>query len=276
MTFDPTSVPDGCIYRPVPFLAQRPVITPRSMFAHTMAARRRSTVQSAWNHANAAPNSNTLPHYALGLDENDGCAKFLPTNRRGIANATVDAYQGGHGDISWFSLAVETADTGSDADPGISAFTDYQLEMLVRIYVHECAGWGIPAVKLPEWYGAGCATHTDPFGYPYTTLYRGKICPGSKKKAQFWTFVLPEVVRRLTPPPPPPEVPDVNWNPTSATVAAVNDAPPTDAVLAGKVNDWAVIALIKAYQERAGLPITGKWDQTLGVSIDKTLGPGVA
>lgn len=220
MAFDPTSVPAGCTYRPVPFLAQRPLITPRSIFAHTMAARRRSTVESAWNHANAAPNSNTLPHYALGLDEADGCQKFLPTNRRGIANATVKEYEGEHGDISWWSLAIETADTGSDADPGISAFTDYQLEMLTRIYVLECAGWGIPPVKLAAWYGTGCATHTDPFGYPYTTLYRGKICPGSKKKAQFWAEVLPEVQRRLTPvptpepPPPTPQPPSSQENDT--------------------------------------------------------------
>lgn len=229
MTFDPTSVPDGCMYRPVPFLAQRLLIDPRSVFAHTMAARKRSTVQSAWNHANANPGTNTLPHYALGLDEQDGCAKFLPTNRRGIATTTVSRGSTAwpklteqqrleitaHGNVRDWTISIETADTGSDADPGISAFTDYQIEMLCRIYVHELAGWNIPAVKLPTWHGAGCATHTDPFGYPYTTIYRGKTCPGSKKKAQFWTVVLPEVQRRLAPaPPPPPAPPPVPQPPT--------------------------------------------------------------
>lgn len=230
MTFDPTTVPAGCIYRPVPFLLERPVITPRSVFAHTMAARKRSTVQSAWNHANAAPNQNTLPHYALGLDEADGCAKFLPTNRRGIATTTVSPTTKNsagnliwptlteeqrssiraHGNVRDWAIGIETADTGSDADPGISAFTDYQLEMLTRIYVHELQGWGIPAVKLPAWYSTGMATHTDPFEFPYTTIYKGKICPGSKKKAQFWNAILPEVQRRLTPTPPPvPEPPPV-------------------------------------------------------------------
>jgi hypothetical protein len=265
VAFDPTSVPEGCRYRPVTFW--RPLIKPRSIFAHTMAAPGRSSVQSAWNHANAAPNSNTLPHYALGLDEADGCEKFLPTNRRGIGNATVDAYQGTNPDLSWFSLVVETADTGTNADPTISAFTDYQLEMLTRVYVHEATGWAIPAVKLPTWYGAGMATHTDPFGYPYTTLYQGKFCPGSKKKAQFWSEVLPEVQRRMAPP----EVVDVNWNPDAATVSSINAMPGVADTLAGKYNTWAVIGLIKAVQELKGLPVTGKADQATWLAVNEVL-----
>lgn len=231
MKFDPASVPDGCLYRPVPFSVDRPLIEPRSIFAHTMAATVRSSVQSAWNFANAKPHSNTLPHYALGLDEKDGCAKFLATNRRGIANATVKEFEGEHGDISWWSLAIETADTGSLADPTISAFTDYQLEMLTRIYVHEARGWVIPAIKLPYWWGAGMATHTDPFGYPFTTLYRGKICPGAKKKAQFWAEVLPEVQRRLAPKPAPiPPEDDDDMLINNDILADIDSAPPVSAM----------------------------------------------
>jgi hypothetical protein len=105
--------------------------------------------------------------------------------------------------------------------------------------------------------------HRDNPAHPNATA-----CPG-----RFLYSNLPAIRHRVAQLLNPPEVSDVNWNPTTATVNAVNDAPPTADVLAGKVNDWAVIALIKAYQERAGLPVTGKWNQALGDSVDKVLEP---
>jgi hypothetical protein len=229
VTFDPASVPAGVTQRLVPFWSERPLITPRSMLAHTMAASVRTSVAGAWRHTNAAPGVNTLPHYALGMEaDDDGCCKFLPTNRRGIANATVSrgtevngrlvwptltdeqrASIDAHGNIRDWSLAIETADTGYLADPGISPFTEYQLEMLVRIYVHELGGWGIPAAMLGTWWGAGMGTHTLPFEFPFTTIHRGKFCPGARKKEQFLAIVVPEVQRRLgaTPPAPAPTPP---------------------------------------------------------------------
>lgn len=282
MTFDPASVPEGCVYRPVPFSADRPLITPRSIFAHTMAASVRTTVQSAWNHATSNPNVNTLPHYALGLNATDGCAKFLSTDRRGIGNATITrktmingqlvwptllpddrASIDAHGDIRNWSLVIETADTGTIADPTISAFTEYQIEMLTRILVHECRGWGIPAVPLSMWWGAGCATHTQPFTFPFTTFYRGKICPGSKKKAQFWAFVLPEVQRRLDPPPIIPEADVIPY----ASIKEVWVAPSVADVADGGDSDrWLNAIILKVgpiadVQERHALPVTGLYDQ---------------
>jgi hypothetical protein len=90
-------------------------------------------------------------------------------------------------------------------------------------------------------------------------------CPGKYLYAQ-----LPAIRRRvaelLTP-----EVPEVNWNPSNATVAAITMAPPTVDVLAGKANDWAVIAAIKALEEKCGLPVTGRWSQALGLAINDIL-----
>lgn len=290
MTFDPASVPAGCELRLVPFWRDRPLITPRSMLSHTMAARVRSSVASAYRHATAVPGTNTLPHYALGLDSSDGCAKFLQTNRRGIANATVtrstkdsagrliwptltDAQRASidaHGNIRNWSLAIETADTGTDADPTISAFTNYQLEMLVRIYVHEFGGWRIAPVPLSEWWSAGAATHTDPHGFPFTTIHRGKFCPGSKKKAQFWTIVLPEVASRLhlpTPTPAPaPTPPEDDEMVDADDINGVWVAPPPNAVGVGSDNlVWlnAVIAKVGSVadvQRRRGLKVTGIYD----------------
>lgn len=64
---------------------------------------------------------------------------------------------------------------------------------------------------------------------------------------------------------------DVNWNPTTTTIASIKTAPPTADVLAGKFNDWAVISLIKSFEREAGLPVTGKWSQALGEAINETL-----
>jgi len=109
--------------------------------------------------------------------------------------------------------------------------------------------------------------HRDHPAHPGATA-----CPGQYLIPKL-PIVRSRVAALLNPTPPPQEDPDVNWNPTSTTVAAVRDAPATVDVLAGKVNDWAVIALIKAFQEKAGLPVTGKWDQALGLAVDQTLEP---
>jgi hypothetical protein len=223
--FDVLLPPPGVEARFVEFWRDRPLLPApaRSMFAHTMAASVATSLQSAWNHAHRAPGTNTCPTYAVGLD--GAARKMLPSNRRSIATSTVAEYElagddprnpwstyapslrpkTNVGDISWWSLSIETADTGYLADPTISAFTSEQVETLAVIYAYEATVNEFPLTKLADWWGAGCGTHTEPFGYPYTTLYQGKFCPGSKKKAQFWAEVLPQanaVVAAWFPPPP--------------------------------------------------------------------------
>lgn len=225
--FHPEFAPVDVEVRFVEFLADRPAITPRSIFAHTNGARGEGSIESAWNWAHARPNRNTCPHYQV--DRTGRARKMLPSNRRGIANATVNEYEGEHGDVSWWSLAIETADTGTNDDPTISAFTPAQAERVAEIIAHESIVHGFPLEIISEWHGAGVASHTDPFGYPYTTLYRGKICPGDKKKAQVRSLVLPRA-REIaaawtfsTPPASPPtttEIPDM-W----LIAKTVNDGP---------------------------------------------------
>lgn len=71
--------------------------------------------------------------------------------------------------------------------------------------------------------------------------------------------------------PPPSGARDVNWNLPDDVRAPIKLAPATADVLAGRVNDWAVIAVIKAAEKNLGLPVTGKWSQALGEAINKTL-----
>jgi hypothetical protein len=69
--------------------------------------------------------------------------------------------------------------------------------------------------------------------------------------------------------PAPPSTGDVvNWNPTAATVTSIKDAPPVDTTVANKNNDWAMIAMLKAIQKMAGLPVTGKYDQSTANVVD--------
>jgi hypothetical protein len=220
--------PPGIEYRPVEFWQDRPVIaTPRSIFVHTMAASVPTSVQSAWNHAHRAPGTNTCPTYAVGLEQGDA-AKFLPSDRRSIATTTVQpssdpASPAGkrwaslepwqqteilqYGNVRDWSLSIETADTGYLADPAISAFNDWQIEAVATIIAYESHLNGFPLEFLVRWFGAGVGCHTLPDEYPFTTLYPGKFCPGSKKKAQVQSEILPEARRIITgwfPPPPPP------------------------------------------------------------------------
>lgn len=167
----------------------------RSAFVHTNGATGEGSIESAKRWAEAKPNSNTAPHYQV--DRSGRAAKFLPSDRRAIANATVDAFQGSFGDVAWWSLAIETADPGYPVPGEAAGFTEAQGEAVATILAYEASVWpslGASLVKLPAWHGAGIAGHTDPFGYPYTTLHRGKVCPGATKKAELWSWILPRTL----------------------------------------------------------------------------------
>lgn len=193
--FTATRGPVGCEVGYVSFWQERPLMPgkPRLQLVHTNAARGQGSIEASMNWAQAAPNSNTLPHYQVDRTRN-GVArarKMLPTDRRGIGNATVTSSEGSYGDVSWWSIVIETADTGTDADPSISAFDAGQAEQVATILAYESILHDIPLTYPSEWHGAGTACHTEPFGYPYWTLFDGKSCPGGKKKAQVRDLVLP-------------------------------------------------------------------------------------
>jgi shikimate kinase len=63
----------------------------------------------------------------------------------------------------------------------------------------------------------------------------------------------------------------VNWKPSAATVTGVKDAPPVSTTIENLNNDWAMIAMLKAIQKMAGLPITGKYDQATANVVDSKL-----
>lgn len=193
--FDPFHAPDGVECRWVEFWMQRPLLgSVRSTLVHTNAASREGSVAAAWNFAHARPNANTCPHYQVDRKhEGVWVRKMLPSNRRGIGNATVDAHQEGRGDISTWSLVIETADLGwGEGRPGgACGFEEEQGEMVAAILAYESIVHGFPLSIIETWWGAGVAAHTDPFGYPYTTLYAGKVCPGETKKRELREWIYP-------------------------------------------------------------------------------------
>lgn len=305
--------PHGVEVKFVPFFADRKLFTapPRLLLIHTNSARGEGTVQSAWNHSNARPNKNTLPHYQV--DRDGRARKMCPSDRRGIANGTVSdeteikrgdgtvhrpwptltaAQQSdilSHGNVQHWSLAIETADTGTDDDPTISAFTAVQAEVVAQIIAFESIVHGFRIEFPAHWHGTGVACHTEPATFPFWTINAGKTCPGPKKKRQMREQIMPRAQaikdawmigthveagraalqgRAGTGTE---EELDVNWNPTTVTVASVRSAPPVDDVLAGNVNDWAVIALIKSLQESAGLPVDGTYDQRTAEALNQIL-----
>jgi hypothetical protein len=95
-------------------------------------------------------------------------------------------------------------------------------------------------------------------------------CPGPYITTKMSRINAP-VVLQPPPPPLPPGDDDVNWNPSATTVASIGQAPPVVDTLAGKFNDWAVIALIKTIQKSAGLTVTGKYNQETGNYINSVI-----
>lgn len=170
-----------------PWHLGRPVIEPRLTLVHTNGASVEASLQSSINHGNRAP-ANTKPHYCVNRPQP---TKLVPSNRRAIANATVDAYQGSYGDVSMFSIAIETADAGWPTPGDAGGFLADHAEIVARILAYESIVWDIPLEYPSAWHGAGTACHTEPFEYPFWTLYRGKACPGREKKRQVREEILP-------------------------------------------------------------------------------------
>jgi hypothetical protein len=238
--FTPELAPYGVEVRFVDFAASRPAMpAPTAIHVHTNGASGEGSLQSAWNWTHAAPGSNTLPHYQVDRTRNGvtPARKMLATNLRGIGSTTVGpATRNSAGNLIWPTLSqeqrdaitahdnvrthtivIETADTGTIDDPTISAFDAGQLETVAEIIAYESITHGFPLVLQAEWWEPGVASHTDPAGFPFTTIHRGKICPGLKKKAQVRDVIIPrarQIVDLWTAPPPPVtplEVPAGMW-----------------------------------------------------------------
>lgn len=171
-----------------PWWETRPIIRPRLQLVHTNGAQNESSVQGQVNWGNADPDQNTHAHYLFNRPR---VTKVLPTDRRGIGNATHKNHRGGYGNVSDWSLVYETADSGTLDDPSISDFLYDHAEMVARVLAYESIVHDIPLSYPTEWHGAGTACHTEPFGYPYWTIRRGKTCPGFKKKKTVREQILP-------------------------------------------------------------------------------------
>jgi hypothetical protein len=270
--FHPRQAPPGYRISLVSFNNERRKITPRLQLAHTNGASGQGSIESskAWAERRTVNGvATTLPHFQV--DRDGDAAMLLELDRQGIASAKANP----------FCIAYETADTGYKTDPAISEFTGAQLQMMANGFAYCSMLYKIGLEYPKTWDGNGSASHTEPFSYPYWTSYNGKICPGTKKKAQVRDVILPHARAivaawsgQTAPPPKPPPTTgsdDVNWKPSSATVNGVTSAPPVDSTLAGQNNDWAVIALIKALQKQAGLPVTGTYNQATGNVINELI-----
>lgn len=165
------------------WIDQRPWITPRVGVVHTNGGGGEGSYAGAIGWSNGG-SSRTHAHYNLNEPTP---AKNLPTNRRSIANSTPRAKELEYGvpDSSYWTISIETADRGYNNGGGIDLgdFLHNHDELLARIIAYESIVWGIPIVVPDTWVGTGWLTHTAPFDGVYT-LYTGKSCPGTTKKAR--------------------------------------------------------------------------------------------
>ena len=266
-SFSPTIPPPGYRKLLVSFNNERRIITPRLQLAHTNGASKQSSIESAkaWAERRTVNGvATTLPHFQV--DRDGDAAMLLELNRQGITSAKANP----------FVIGYETGDTGYLTDPGISAFTEAQLQKMANGFAYCSMVFKINLEYPATWDGNGSAAHTEPFAYPYWTNAKGKICPGSKKKQQVRDIILPHARKIVeawtsTAPPKPPTGETVNWNPTKATVDSIKDAPGVTTTVANQNNDWAMIAMLKAIQKMAGIPITGKYDQATANVVDSKL-----
>lgn len=202
--FSAELAPVGVEVKFLSYWQDRPLMPkgPRLQLAHTNGASVESSIEGQVRWAEANPGVNTAPHYVL--DRAGRARKCLPSDRRGIANATVTSTSSlaalpaaeaasirEHGNVRDWSLAYETTDLGWPTPGGAAGYTPEQGETLATIFAYEAITHGIPLAIPERWYSAGTASHTDPYGYPYWTIAKGKACPGAQKKADLREWVLP-------------------------------------------------------------------------------------
>jgi hypothetical protein len=199
--FAPDAAPDWCelkldAYRNTDgtlWWVTRPRITPRLQLVHTNGATGEGSIESAINWGNASPSGNTHPHYQV---DRGRAAKLVPTDRKGIGNATTLAAQAGHGNVSDWSIVIETSDAGWPTPGNAGGFIGEQVQMIAEILAYESILHAIPLDYPTDWFGPGTAAHTEPYGYPYWTIKIGKPCPGDAKKRELREVVLP-LARRI-------------------------------------------------------------------------------
>lgn len=223
--FAPELAPPGFRTEFVSFWQDRAIIDPRSIYVHTNGGKPPTDWEFALRFAQASPGNNTCPTYQI--DRDGEANKMLPSNRRSIATATVTPTTKVNDRLVWptltqeerdeiaakgqvrdVSLSIETSDLGTLVDPGLVAdFTDAQGEKVATAIAYESIVHDFPLVKLDDWFGAGVGGHTDPFTFPFTSIHRGKTCPGAGKKVGLWGWVLPRAIEIrdawLAPPPDP-------------------------------------------------------------------------
>lgn len=172
----------------------RPIVRPRGLLIHTNGASVESTLAAQLRWSNAA-HDNTKPHYVV--DRKGAAWKTLPSDRQGIANYQADK----------FFLSIETTDLGWPVPGPACGFSPEQAETVARIVAWESELWDFPIVTPTRWDGSGVAAHTDPFTYPYWTKYQGKACPGTQKKIEVRSIILPRAnaIRHPVVEPSPPE-----------------------------------------------------------------------
>lgn len=209
-SFTPEGLPPNTVDMRATFWQKRALMVPVVQKVHTNAASGIATNQSSKNWLEADPQVNTCPHYQVQRDGR--AAKFLPTNRRGLGNATVvpgtaafnrlsaadRASILAHGQIRNWSTCMETSDLGyGPGKPGdASGFSDEQIPTVAGILAYDSILWGIPLApnQVGYWMSATDG-HTWVHDYPFTTLFPGKTCPGWKKVEQMQTTVLPLAIQ---------------------------------------------------------------------------------
>lgn len=156
----------------------RPKIRPRLLLIHTNGGPSEAHIEGIERYAMSAQD-NTKPTYQV--DRDGRAAKFLPSDRQGIACYQADP----------FAASIETADPGYPTPGEDAGFTPAQAETIARIVAYESALWDFPIETPAQWNGEGVASHTDPFTYPYWTKYPGKVCPGRQKKFEVRELIMP-------------------------------------------------------------------------------------
>lgn len=172
-------------YRPVTGLANDPPIRPIGVILHVSASN--ATSLHGWFNG---PSGGIESHLHIPTTPDHPIEQYRDTAREADANYKGNSWTDGGERLGF--LSVETQGLGD------GAWSPYQLDEILLFLRWAAAEHGFPLRRCPSYRSAGIGYHVM-FGSGEGTNSwsnaRGKVCPGSRRIAQFKDIILPTLAR---------------------------------------------------------------------------------
>jgi N-acetylmuramoyl-L-alanine amidase len=174
--YDFKSSPHGGHWKPIPDHGGEPTLSPTTHIHHSIVG----SAAGAWGYF---ANSTSIESTNIVL-KSGYLWQIMSRREQADANYKANA----------FAISTETEDNGN---PNTDPWTGAQIDTLVWVTLQDIRDFAIPRRVAPGWDKGGIGYHSM-FGAPSQwTPAAGKTCPGTIRKRQWNTIVVPRILGQI-------------------------------------------------------------------------------